>query len=69
MKNTRTDEHSERVSVEMVGDDGKYTLTMLDDGNEGLTFIFPNGTVELTFFELMAMNELWNRKQREDLLG
>lgn len=67
MKNNRTEEES--LSVEMKGDDGIYTLTMLDDGNEGLTFIFPNGTVELTFFELMAMNELWNRKQREDLLG
>lgn len=68
MKNTRTN-GLDKVSVEMKGDDGIYTLTMLDDGNEGLTFIFPNGSVELTFFELMAMNELWNRKQREDLLG
>lgn len=74
MRTTRTEnleeeEFSDRLQFSNWPANGISTLKAKEwENGEGFDFIFPDGTVSLAYYEFMAMNEIYLRKIRRDIM-
>lgn len=75
MKNTRTEdladdeEFSDQLQYSHWPADGNGILKAKEwENGEGYDFTFPDGTVSLSYYEFMAMNEIYLRKIRRDIM-